>query len=158
MVCCYGQFPSPKALFAPQLGNSDSGIQKMFACGIRNSTNDQNPESKSTNKESGPRSGIQNPRLSWIPRHGATLTIYRRITPNRVSLGVWDVCVVEGGEVDCARAPLQINARKSKKSPRQTRDYSFQGGRYIGDALVWLFAIIQKSVFLVLNWSIIINS
>ena len=52
-------------------GNSDSGIRKIFACGIlgsrirktaqaiRNPINDWNPETTPC--------GIQNPRLSWIP-------------------------------------------------------------------------------------------
>ena len=94
---------------APQ--NPDSEIREFFAFGIRNPgfgiwntahgfwnhTNDWNPESKFHCQNwipvpgiRNPRHGIQNPGLSWIPSHGATMltdeSLYGYFRQNRTTL------------------------------------------------------------------------
>ena len=102
------------ANFRGMQGNSDSGIQEIFACGIRNLGKFclWNPKSwalesriqlresgipltigiqkpSSTEKDSNPvpgirnpRRGIQKPRLSWIPLHGAKFcTNHPKLSP-----------------------------------------------------------------------------
>ena len=71
--------------FRPMQGNPDSWICEIFACGIRNPTENWNSESKFhwqriRNPVPGirnPRRGIENPRLSSIPLCGANLSMTR---------------------------------------------------------------------------------
>ena len=71
-------------------GNSDSGIRPIFVCGIlgsrirktaqaiRNPINDWNPETTPC--------GIQNPRLSWIPRLLSWSAVFGIYTQELVNL------------------------------------------------------------------------
>ena len=92
-----------REIFPVESGILGFGIWNT-ALGIRNSSNDWNPESKFhsqriRNPEAGvrnPRSGIQNPRLSGIPFHGArsgfVLVIIEIMSLwERVSLSIIDV-------------------------------------------------------------------
>ena len=71
--------------FRPMQGNPDSWICEIFACGIRNPTENWDSESKFNwqrirNPVPGirnPQRGIENPRLSSIPLCGATLSMTR---------------------------------------------------------------------------------
>ena len=54
--------------------------------GVRNPSNDWNPESKLTDKCWNPERGIQNPRLSWIPLHwGAIYELSRMLMKRNVN-------------------------------------------------------------------------
>ena len=71
--------------FRPMQGNPDSWICEIFACGIRNPTENWSSESKFhwqriRNPVPGirnPRRGIQNPTLSWISAIGQLLRGFR---------------------------------------------------------------------------------
>ena len=93
-------------------GNSDSGIRPIFACGIlgsrirktaqaiRNPINDWNPETTP--------SGIQNPRLSWIPTLLSWSAVFGIYTQELVDL-------VLSNQVSFLKQPVysvSINKRK----------------------------------------------
>ena len=61
-------FATCKGIWIPESGKS----RRTLGFGIRNPTNDWNPESRPTDKNWNPVPEIQNPRLSWIPLYGVT--------------------------------------------------------------------------------------